>query len=130
MKTKLVVTCSCGRKWEYEESLEKANALWQILEIVDPRITTYTENSGDQKTMELALRIMWSRHSLYRNEKGDKNSHDAHIEEIITIDKLEELREGLTPPGDYSEETGKTVKQVEEEAIKQAIKLYEARLPP
>jgi hypothetical protein len=93
MKKQIIVECSCGRKWIEHNTPERAKLWWDVLDIVDPNISAYVTEHKSEKTLELALRLLWSRHAAYRKQKGDKTPHEATVKEEITIETLQELEQ-------------------------------------
>ena len=93
MKKRIIVKCDCGKKWEDEETPEAAQSWWRILDALDPGFSKAVEKKGDEKTVQMALRILWARHEAYRQEKGDKKPHDATVTEEITLESLQEVKE-------------------------------------
>ncbi len=92
MKKRIIVKCSCGKEWSDDDTPEVAESWWKVLDAADPKLVARTEEKGDDKTVELALRLIWARHSLYRKERGDKNPHEATVSEEITIETIEEAK--------------------------------------
>lgn len=93
MKSKIVVKCSCGKEWSDDNTPEAAESWWKVLEVADPELAAEIEEKGDEKTVELALRLVWARHSLYRKEQGDKKPHEATVTEDITLETVEEVEQ-------------------------------------
>jgi hypothetical protein len=100
MKSRIVAKCSCGKEWSDDNTPEAAESWWKVLDIADPKLAAEIEKKGDKKTVELALRLVWARHSLYRKEKGDKIPHEATITEHITIETIEEVKMMQKPESD------------------------------
>lgn len=90
MKSRIVVKCSCGKEWSADNTAAEAESWWKVLDVADPGLVAAIEKKGDEKTVELALRLIWARHSTYRKEQGDKNPHEATVTEDITIETIEE----------------------------------------
>ena len=91
MKSQIIVKCSCGEKWEEDNTPEAAGRWWELLAIADPRIVEKVEQDGDEKTLEYALRLVWARHSIYQQERGNGRRHTAKVTEETTIESIEEL---------------------------------------
>jgi hypothetical protein len=91
MKSRITVKCSCGKQWSDSEDAATASFWWQALEIVHPGMIAATDKKGDGKTTELALRIIWAKHSMVRKEKGDKRHHEATVTQEIIIDDIGDL---------------------------------------
>lgn len=92
MKVKVVVTCSCGKKWEDEETPERAESWWKVLGVIEPELPALMEKKGEKETTEMALRILWARHSAYKKERGSKDPHEATVVQETTIETEEELQ--------------------------------------
>lgn len=93
MKSKIVVKCSCGKEWSDYKTPEAAESWWKVLDVADPELSTAIEKRGEEKTLELALRLIWARHSAYRQEQGDKKPHEATVTEEITLESVEEVEQ-------------------------------------
>jgi hypothetical protein len=91
MKTKIVVKCTCGKQWSDVESSTAAQSWWKVLDIVAPELSAEVEKRGDKKTTELALRLLWARHSAYCKEQGDKKPHESAVIQEITIETVDEV---------------------------------------
>lgn len=91
MKSKIVVKCSCGKKWEDDNTPAAAKSWWEVLDIADPRLSQHVEETGVEKTLELALRLCWSRHQAFREEAGDHKRHEATVTEEITLENEADL---------------------------------------
>jgi hypothetical protein len=93
MKQRIIVKCSCGRKWIDDDTPERAKFWWDILDIFDPLISAHATKRKSEKTLELALRIFWARHEAFRKEKGDKRPHEVTVTVEITVETLQELKQ-------------------------------------
>jgi len=93
VKSRIVVKCSCGKQWSDDKTPEAAESWWKVLEIAAPELVAAIEKKGDEKTVELALRLIWARHSAYRREQGDKKPHEATVTEEITLETMGEVEQ-------------------------------------
>jgi hypothetical protein len=91
MKSKIVVTCSCGKKWSDENTPEAAESWWKALDSVHPALVKHTEEKGYAKTVEWALRLLSAMHTTSCEQQGDKRKHEITITEEIVVESLEVL---------------------------------------
>lgn len=97
MKSRIIVRCSCGAVWSEDNTPESAEHQWEILDALDPALRAAAEKRDLGRTVELALRVLWARHSLFAEERSGHPHNKVRITEEVTIEDLDDLTATALP---------------------------------
>lgn len=84
MHTRIVAQCSCGKRWEDDETPERAYWWWRALAIVDPTLVREAMKAKKPHTVEYAFQLSWARHSLFR-EQVHNEKHTLRVIERVFL---------------------------------------------